>query len=151
MSELTTDRISELAIEALERTAFVLAEPGEGLDDFKPDLAASVSFTGFTNGSVVLHADRAFACELAASMMGVDEDEVTPELEGRDALNELANIVGGSIITELGGRDHDYQYGLPQTVNACDSLPEGTCATVASEEGMLAITWVKGNAAQAAA
>lgn len=146
--ELTNDLIAERVIEALERTAFVLAEPVDPSEAaecrFAPTLASVVGFTGAADGDVVLTADDGFLRELASSMLGVEPEEVDLASTGRDALNELANIVGGSIIIELGGVERDYSYGLPRAVapaEAAAAAPSGASCLVRSEQGLIRVAW----------
>lgn len=153
MTDLNPDRMAELAIEALERTAFVLAEPAESEDEFKPAYFARVGFTGAAEGHVVLAADGGFVSELASSMLGVEPEEVAPDTEGQQALNELANIVGGSVIIDLGGEKADYKYGLPEQIGPTDAGATNAGSVsglVASEEGHLRVTWIPATARAAA-
>lgn len=116
MNELTEQRIGELVVDALERTAFVLVDIISQEDAKElpvPTNFTRVAFTGAANGSIILSATDGFLRELASSILGVDLDEVEPDVEGRDGLNELANIVGGSVILEMGGADSYIKYGLP--------------------------------------
>ncbi len=150
MNDLTPDRIGDLVVEALERTAFVLAEtvePDQLQTEFAPTRFACIAFTGVAVGSIVLSATDEFVAELASSLLGVEPEEITLEKEGVDALSELANIVGGSIIIDLGGEKEHYEYGLPLSLHA-DQLPEepsGTLKTyLESESGMLCVAWLPG-------
>ena len=108
MSQLTSQRIGQLVIEALERTAFVLAETvdaGRAAELPKPIHFSRIVYTGPTQGEVHLAAIDGFVRELASSILGVEPEEVDTETQGQDAIKELANIVGGSTILELGGAD----------------------------------------------
>jgi len=150
VSQITDAMICEHAIAALERTAFVLAEAAEdpaAAEGFAPTLHTCIGYQGVANGSIVLAADDDFVRELASSMLGIEADAVCAPTTGLDALNELANIIGGSIIVDLGGESQRYRYGLP-TPLASDSVPESTPTTVStlvrSETGMLGIRWIPG-------
>ena len=157
MNTLSSDRIGELVIEALERTAFVLAEtvaPDELESGFQPRHFARVTFTGAAEGAVVLAADDAFVLELASSFLGVEPDDVDINVEGRDALNELANIVGGSVILEYDGAVRQYNYGLPEAITKDQLPPEADDAVscgVSSESGVLTVFWLPRADARAAA
>ena len=148
MSELTSDCIGDLVVDALERTAFVLAETvpaSDAMDNFQPNHFAKIGFTGVANGCIILAADTEFVSEVASSLLGVEPEDVDPDKEGRDALGELANIVGGSIIIEFGGEDQNYEYGLPTSLTRAQLPPEpdGTVKCyLQSECGMLCVSWV---------
>ena len=83
-------------------------ESCDGTDTF-----ARIEFRGPTVGCVELLASRSFARNLAASILGADASDVS-DLQSEEALRELANIVGGSVITALGGSDCRFSLGLPQ-------------------------------------
>lgn len=156
MNALTSERVGELVTEALERTAFVLVDTieGDADDEFQPTMYSMIGFRGLANGSVLLAADDDFAAELASSMLGVEPEDVDPSTEGKDALNELANIVGGSIMIDLGGEHENYEYGLPQSLTD-EQLPEATEGMVKSllqsEMGLLEVTWLPEVASRSAA
>ncbi len=156
LNAITGFRISELVVEALERTAFVLADVADEdeIDGrFEPDRFARIEFTGVATGMILLSADTNFLVELASSMLGCAPEEVDLNEQGRDALNELANIVGGSIIIDLGGKDHEYSYGLPEAVERenVPSTSTGTAGWVESEDGLLQVTWLPSSALNQAA
>lgn len=113
-------RIAELVLEALERTAMVLAEPVD--EDAASALAPSAHFArirhfGAAEGVLQLEASDGFVRELCSSAVGGEPDEVDLALDGADALREFANIIGGSIILELGGDERVINLGLPDTLD----------------------------------
>ncbi len=111
---LDPNTLARLVVDALERTAFVLADPCDEPEQLPPaDTFAQIDFSGPTKGSVELLASREFAKNLAASILGTDASQVT-DLQSEEALRELANIVGGSVITALGGSDCRFSLGLPR-------------------------------------
>lgn len=138
-------RLAELTSEALERTAFVFADPA---DEVAPEgscsFASSVAFTGPTGGRVLLAASEGFVREAAASLLGIDEDEVEPGTDGIEALRELCNIVAGSVVAELGGREQRFTMGLPETVDAT-SVPGSSSAacSLETESGRLEVRYYK--------
>jgi hypothetical protein len=151
MTMLDASQIARLVVEALERTAFVLADEIDVLDaDQLPALTrfSRVVFSGAADGTVLLSASDGFVQELAASLLGVELDEVSPDAEGRDALNELSNIVGGSIILALGGAEKHYEYGLPEALDAAavpSSFPtEAVHCYIESEGESLRVSWLPG-------
>ncbi len=150
MNNLNEENMAEFVVEALERTAFVLADIVDAEYATQelppPDRYARIAFTGdAAQGDVILSASTGFVVELASSMLGVEPEQVNPEVEGRDALNELANIIGGSVITALGGEEKHYEYGLPSALTKGE-LPTFNDDTITcyieSECENLTISWV---------
>ncbi|GAB5495205.1 MAG: hypothetical protein Phyf2KO_02850 [Phycisphaerales bacterium] len=150
MSDLNTDMLGQLAIEALERTAFVVAEPAdeEFLDELPGcDWYTSIEYSGPEAGTVFLSGSTGFLVELAASLLGVDADEVNTESEGLDALREMTNIVGGSVVTVLGGTHCKLSLGLPTVVGRNDLPEENDCehCILDAEGERLDIFWISKN------
>lgn len=142
MSTINEDTLQQLTTEALERTAFVLADPTDHVGHAAQPRHASIAYTGGQSGAVYVSASDGFLTELASSLLGVEPGEVNVETEGIDALCELANILGGSLLNDLGGVAETFQLGLPALI---DTPPECSadaisCA-VRSEEGTLTVTW----------
>ncbi len=157
MSQLTSQRIAQLVIEALERTAFVLAEPVD------PERAAElpavtcfsrILYTGPDQGQLFLAASEGFMRELVSSLLGVEPEDVDPVSQGEDAIKELANIVGGSTVLELGGADCEYSLNLPELVEAPE-MPEagdrGAECFVESEGELLNVIWHPSDPSRSAA
>ncbi len=125
MSKLNAKRIADMTIEALERTAFVLAELAEdGTEAGLPtaERFARIEYSGPTSGFVYIAASNGFVEELAASLLGVEAEEIE-EAQCLDALRELANIVGGSVVLELGGTERLHSLGLPENVTESNIPP----------------------------
>jgi len=111
---LDGDTLARLAIDALERTAFVLADPCDAPESLpSADVFAQIEFHGSEHGGVDLCASRGFTRNLASSILGCDAAEVT-DAQGDEALRELANILGGSVIYALGGEKCTFSLGLPR-------------------------------------
>lgn len=144
-NDLDDDRLAELVTEALERTVLVLADAvaRDEIDDPTPAFAACTRFDGFAAGDVLLSCDTGFAIEAAAGLLGVEPDEVDPEEHGRQILDELANILGGSVITALGGDRHPYRQALPERLDAAETAERSGDVTtwMQSEDGWLCVTW----------
>jgi CheY-specific phosphatase CheX len=150
MSTIHSDTLCELAIAALERTAFVVAEPAD--EDFADDLPdcewySCIEYSGPQAGSIYLAGSTGFLLELAASLLGVDAEEVVAEKEGLDALREMTNIIGGSVVTRLGGDHCELSLGLPAVVSkdvASKHNSETITSTLDAEGERLEIYWVPG-------
>jgi len=154
MNEFSADRLAEMVIAALERTAFVLAEPADA-DRVKslpaPAHAAVIRYTGPKSGSVRLEATDGFLREVASSLLGVEPDEVNVEKDGLDVIRELANIVGGSVILELGGDACPFSLGLPEVVAVSGSAGSSDCVCHIESDGEhLRVVWHADAAAVAA-
>lgn len=148
MSNLTPDRLAELTIKALERTAFMMADPVA----FDPgafaaaNRSAGVRYGGPESGIVTLHTTDDFLRGLAANLLGVEPESIDLASYGEDAIKELTNIVGGSVILELGGHECSYTLGLPQLSTSSNGPSQSSQTCCLNCEGhLLFVTWEPGS------
>jgi CheY-specific phosphatase CheX len=131
---LDSNSLARLVVDALERTAFVLADPCDEPESLPAaDTFAQIDFSGPRSGCIELLASRSFARNLAASILGSDAAEVT-DIQSEEALRELANIVGGSVITALGGAECRFSLGLPRLGRAAPFDNDTACVFDAEGE-----------------
>lgn len=158
MKTINAQTLTDATISALERTAMVLAEPAPEGDEHAPVTRfARIIYSGPSGGTLTLGATDQFLRDLAASLLGVEAAEVSVEVQGTDALKEIANILGGSVILAMSGETCEYSLGLPEIVVAAE-MPEGGApgskasagCTVIADEGVLRVLWTQDAAAQAA-
>ncbi len=156
MTDLSADYLIEATVTALERTAMVLAEPATDADDHEPATAyARILYNGPTSGTLTLAATDGFLRELASSLLGVEPEEIEVAEQGLDALKEMANILGGSVIVAMSGDTCDFSLGLPSIVSTSDAPMPGDSAshaacTVTTDDGVLRVTWTRDSASKAA-
>jgi hypothetical protein len=143
--DLDPVRLANLAIDALERTAMVIADIAEEEDaDLLPPLdeAAFVDYDGPCRGRVWIAASDGFGASVAASLLGVDPSEVPADQAGA-MIDELANILGGSVILDLGGDDCPFRLGLPRRCPTaeCPNVDQCTRIVLDAEGERLEIRW----------
>jgi|GEM_PF-760123 len=158
MNTLDEPSLAQLAISALERTAFLIADAADvKLDaiDFEPTYFSIITYKGASAGSIYLEADEGFMRECIASLLGIEEDKVNCSSMGADALDELANIIAGMVVIELGGDDHRFELGIPTHCSqetATHLAEDRTClCLLMSENGRLRIRWTTGTVGAIAA
>ncbi len=120
MNALEPNQINSLTIDALERMAFIIADPVDSVEAELDLLGGhtSIHLEGQEEAcDVHISASDGFLCELASNMLGIDPDSVDPEEEGIQALLELTNILGGEVIKALGGEQRPFDLGLPTTAD----------------------------------
>ena len=137
MTEFDTSTLERITIEALERTAFVLVDPCEPGETESPTHFARIQFTGPTTGTITVSASDRFLRELASSLLGIEADEIELESEGLDAIRELANILGGSVLNDIGGQDNTFSLGLPELVEGDTGDPGFTCCFDCEGESLI--------------
>ena len=124
MTTIASHDLANTIVIALERMAFVLTEEvdaAEAAQLFPPTFHAKIAFSGPAGaGSIFLSASEGFIIEMSSSMLGMEPEEVEDDIEtlGAEAIRELANVVGGEIIVMLGGKEVEFQLGLPESCTA---------------------------------
>ena len=140
---LSTDRLAELAAIVLERTAFISSEPAGDSDAAETDRCARIGYTGPHDGCVTLHTTDVFLGGLAANLLGIEPDDPGIGAHRDDALRELANMIGGSVLAELGGESCTFIIGLPELIGSDGSRrdADGCTCRLDCEGQPLVITW----------
>ncbi len=125
MSEtLNSDELAQLAMNALEATAFVITDRLPEVSEEPLDYHSMINVHDEeANIWLVLSATAGFLEELASSMLGLEPDEIDRHVEGPQALSEFANILGGEVVMALGGAERCFQMSLPEMASAGE-LPE---------------------------
>ena len=135
MSDPTPEMLTEVLSSVLEEAAFFMIEPEPVPDSLDGDVfSATIDFEAVRGGQLRLTASRNLARNLAANMLGIDPNDAEADEQGRNALGEILNVLGGAFITRHFGTKVPFQLGLP-TVE--DELPIGrkpTCAAAVRVE-----------------
>ncbi|MEM1424719.1 MAG: chemotaxis protein CheX [Planctomycetota bacterium] len=148
MPEITADSLARLTTHALERTAFMLVDPADSADPAQLTRHARIGYTGDAGaGDVFISASEGFALELASSLLGCEPDEIDVEEQGVDAVRELANILAGCVLTSIGGEEHAFRLGLPETANANPEPGGGVACAMDSMGEPLVVSWQPRHAA----
>lgn len=155
MSAITPQRLAEMVSDALERTCFMISDPAEpqtvAQQGFDLHHAARIAYTGPNTGTIHLFASDGFLEELASGLLGCEPDEIDIERDGRDAIRELANILGGSVTLELGGDRAEHRLGLPEDADpAAPPARIGADCNLISASGALRVAWTPETLARAA-
>ncbi|MFO0829233.1 MAG: chemotaxis protein CheX [Phycisphaerales bacterium] len=146
MRELTSEALARLAIAALERTAFLMAERDDGGGDALPQAShfVQIEYRGPERGHVLLAASEGFVRSLVAGVLGDDPGSADIARHGADAMREMANILGGSLISEIGGACCPFLLGLPADCTAAQMPQDPTESATLNVEGeRLDVYWVR--------
>ncbi|MCP3950744.1 MAG: chemotaxis protein CheX [Desulfobacterales bacterium] len=129
-----SDRIKAIVIketvQTLEKLAFIFAMPEE--EDIEPEegqtVDVAIRFNGPFSGSMLILYPQGDLDELAANMLGLDdEDEISGD-QKLDALKETINIVCGNILPEIGGKEAIFDIAPPAIINEPGARPDVTDA-----------------------
>ncbi len=124
MKEQINNIISKVAVDTLEKLAFIFSFPEDERDncDFSSVTAATISFTGPFTGNFVITISKQALPELASNMLGIDdEDDVTPGQQ-YDALKETINILCGNILPAVFGKQSIFNIGSPEIIDEAEAI-----------------------------
>lgn len=136
MPEPTPALLEELLGGVLQDAAFVSAEPTAEPEEWQPPvLAAELAFESVRGGSLRLTVPPRGAAEIAANMLGVDPGDPEAQEQGRAAVAELLNVIGGTFLARFFGTTVPSQLGLPHAqVVPAPTRSNRTCAAAVRME-----------------
>jgi len=141
-TEVTAEILAGVLNETLEEAAFVFAEVAEEAPPFEGEvIQARLGYAGAHAGELLLALSVDFARNLAANLLGEEENGATIERGGEDAVGELLNMIAGALATELFGYDQTCKLGIPKVGRVAPSAHQAELAradvatTVVDEEG----------------
>ena len=121
------ERMSQVAIDTLEKLAFMFAFSDEGGQDPPADSAVSgsVSFTGPFSGTLLVAMSIEVLQELAGNMLGLDDGEETTQDHRSDALRETMNVICGNLLPAISGDEVVFDIGAPKVIPADQEMKKG--------------------------
>jgi chemotaxis protein CheX len=87
----------------------------EKITNFDQTVSSVVGLAGDFQGLVGVHAGEDVACAIAGEFLESEFDEVNEEV--KDALCELANMLAGSIKTNLTQQQYNVQISIPSVIH----------------------------------
>lgn len=125
---MTTETIAEIVpgelaqiVESVFGTMMGL-EAGAGVTPWFPSrdrMTGAVQLTGDWNGAVLLECDRGQACRFAGRFLCMDAPGEVDDVV-RDALGELANMIGGNLKSVLAQGSRKIRLSIPTVVDGGD-------------------------------
>jgi CheY-specific phosphatase CheX len=107
--------LSQTTSRILEEAAFFFAQPASAPAPWPANvLEARISFAGARRGVMRLTTTEPFALEVAANLLGIEDDDDEAVLQQKPALGELLNIVCGAFVADWFGTAEICQLGLPE-------------------------------------
>ena len=93
-----------------------------GLDGFR--MIGSLSLAGDVMGTLAIQVSDAFSHLMAASMLGIEIEEIESEEEVKDVIREVCNIVGGSLKSALNDLGLSSEISIPSITTGNDFVIE---------------------------
>ena len=108
--------LSEVAAETLEQLAFIFSfsdDPDENAIWNEDVTGCQLTFSGPHQGEILLAINSAVLAELAANMLGMDDDEEPSQEHQEDALREALNVICGNLLPKIGGVEAVFDISAP--------------------------------------
>lgn len=115
--EMPKDKLEELLATVFEQMAFMFADPAETAPIQGKALRVKMHYAGSQNGDLMLAVPEAMAQELAANLLGTDQDSPEGLAAAGDALREMLNVLCGHVVTLLAGPDGAFELSPPLMEN----------------------------------
>ncbi|MDF1839103.1 MAG: chemotaxis protein CheX [Planctomycetota bacterium] len=129
MKSLDLEILQNLTQDILGKMAFMFVEPVAEVGGLEDSLSACVEYVGpGGTDALILQGSADFLMELASGLLGLEFDEVDKNVEGMHSLKEIANVLAGEIIRELGGEHAQFTLGIPYVLEG--PSPEGANGSV---------------------
>lgn len=132
MHEEIETAVFESAVRVFETSAFMSVYPWEDGNELPmPDIAATMTFKGHSNGSLTLQLVTRVLDMLAENMLGEPPEGEDADEKRQDALKEVLNMICGNFLTQWAGENPVFELSPPTIVdiNAPVST-EGSAAPV---------------------
>jgi chemotaxis protein CheX len=104
------------------------------------ECAVRIGISGAWNGTLTVSCSLELARKAAAAMLGCAAAEVDDD-SWRDAMSEIANILGGNLKAVLPGPS---QLGLPEALDVRRIMPDPQAVSFASAAGPLHVSVLPG-------
>jgi hypothetical protein len=138
MADASPELLTDILGTVFQETAFMFVEPAEEPVAWGPKVfTATLAFESVQGGVLRLTAAVPVGVELAANMLGCDASDPEAEENGRAAISEILNVIGGAFVTRYFGTKVPSQLGLPQALLASQPAtgPKTAAALVRAETG----------------
>ncbi len=114
--------LTVVANETLEKLAFIFAfADDERVKDGRPPaVTGRVDFNGYFSGALMMRISQGAMGELAANMLGVDDDCEISDAEQQDAFKEMLNVICGNLLPAIAGDQMEFHIGSPAVLSEDD-------------------------------
>jgi chemotaxis protein CheY-P-specific phosphatase CheC len=124
----------QVAEETLENLAFIFSfgDEEEPQNDSEQMDALRVFFSGEFSGELVMRMSKEVLPELAANMLGLDEEDIARE-DQLDAASETLNVICGNLLPAIAGRQAIFNITSPEILSDVgNEIEKDIAATKAS-------------------
>jgi len=111
--------LMEVAGETLEQLAFIFSFPDDEDSDAlwaESVTGCQVTFSGQRQGGLLMLISSDALPELAANMLGLEENETPPVDQQQDALREALNVICGNVLPRIGGAAAVFDIQKPEVL-----------------------------------
>lgn len=119
--------IAESIVDIFEKVAFLFPMPADEETDMCGDpgnemTCIGLSFHGHTKGESVLSLPTHLTREIAANMLGIDDEDPDVDQKSLDAAKEILNIICGNILPRIYGEGPVFYLNAPYIIKNKENL-----------------------------
>ena len=128
MDQQIRNIMAVVANETLEKLAFIFAFPDDERvkDGPAPAVTGRVDFNGYFSGVLMMRISQGAVTELAANMLGLDDDCEISGDEQQDAFKEMLNVICGNLLPAIAGDQMEFNIGAPAILSEDEARIELT-------------------------
>jgi len=126
MDQQIRNIMAVVANETLEKLAFIFAfSDDERVNDGPaPAVTGRVDFNGHFSGALMMRISQGAVTELAANMLGLDDDSEISGGEQQDAFKEMLNVICGNLLPAIAGDQMEFSIGSPAILSEDEARVE---------------------------
>lgn len=124
MNNDITTVLHQTAVKIFEELVFLFVLPIDdvGTEQSDPQALSMITFSGPLSGTLVMKLSTKILPELAANMLGVEEQEEISLDDQFGSLTETLNIICGNFLPELAGKNEVFNIDPPMIVSLDEVL-----------------------------
>ncbi|RMF93057.1 MAG: chemotaxis protein CheX [Candidatus Schekmanbacteria bacterium] len=98
----------------------------EKLDEFadKIHMSTIITLDGTIKGALVFHCSNNFAQKITSALLNTDPSDTLEEVEIKDAISELTNIIAGTLKNKINNLGHTFTLSIPKNLNWSEYINE---------------------------
>lgn len=103
--------------DVFEKLSFMfgeLAAPDELPEPVERNVKASMTYSGDMSGTFSIVVPDDVCPEIAANVLGTDQDDEIVTVQAGDALKEMLNVMCGNILTAIAGEEPVFDLSVPE-------------------------------------
>lgn len=114
MNDMDKELVKKVFTEVAQEFAFMFADDSSEQQAVGPPyIKAEMSFSGHHTGKVIMASPEELCKAMMSNVLGLDDEDISVDVEPKDALCEFINIFCGNFLTALAGTEPVFELHPP--------------------------------------